>query len=207
MVLIPAGEFIMGMEGSANKAPHKVNLDAFYMDTHEVTQSQYEKMRGSNPSKFKGPDLPVEQVTWSEANAYCMQMGKRLPTEAEWEKAARVGSTANYAWGNSMDPAYAWFKENANDTTHPVGQKKPNTFGLFDMNGNVWEWVADWYDKLYYENSPAKNPKGPDHGEERVIRGGSWYSGDRHLLSATRYWSGPSVRNSNFGFRCAHDAS
>ena len=205
MALIPAGEFTMGMDGASNKIPHTIRLDAFYMDKHEVTQQLFEKLRGANPSKFIGSDLPVEQVTWLEANAYCYKIGKRLPTEAEWEKAARGGTNTRYYWGDRVDPSYAWFSDNSEKMTHPVEQKKPNAYGLYDLAGNVWEWVADWYGKSYYENSPKNNPKGPENGEERVLRGGSWYSSDNHLSSATRYWSPPNTRNSNFGFRCATD--
>lgn len=205
MALVPAGEFVMGMGGSSNKTPHTVMLGAFYIDKHEVTQQAFEKIRGANPSKLQGSDLPAEQVTWYEANAYCNKLGKRLPTEAEWEKAARGGTTTRYYWGDNMDNTHAWFNESSEGKTHPVGQKKANAYGLYDMAGNVWEWVADWYGKSYYENSPKENPKGPETGEERVLRGGSWYSGDKHLTTATRYWSPPNTRNSNFGFRCAAD--
>lgn len=207
MALIPAGEFVMGKEGSSNKTPHTVYLDAFYMDKHEVTQEEFERVRGYNPSKFKGPDLPVDQSIWFEAKGYCQKVGKRLPTEAEWEKAARGGTSSLYYWGDEMDEEFAWYNDNAGDTTHAVGMKKPNSYGLYDMSGNVWEWTTDWYEKKYYETSPKNNPPGPTDGEEKVIRGGSWYSGKMHLSSATRYWSLPNERNSNFGFRCAADAS
>lgn len=206
MILVPGGEFTMGLEGANNKAPHIVQLNPFYMDKYEVTQKAFEKVRGGNPSKFIGTDLPVEQVTWLEANAYCNKIGKRLPTEAEWEKAARGGTTTLYYWGDQMDAAYAWFSDNSDGKIHPIGQKKPNNLGIFDMNGNVWEWIADWYGKSYYETSPKDNPKGPETGEDKVLRGGSWYSGSRHLTTSTRYWSPPNTRNSNFGFRCATDA-
>ena len=206
MVWIPAGEFAMGLEGASNKTPHRVHIDGFFMDRHEVTQKKFVQVRGANPSRFIGNYLPVEQVTWYEARAYCLKVGKRLPTEAEWEKGARGGTTTTYFWGNDMDPAYTWFEGNAEDRTHPVASKKPNAYGLHDMSGNVWEWVADWYQKKYYEVSPVKNPPGPAEGTERGLRGGSWYSGKRHQTSATRYWSELNVRNSNFGFRCAQDA-
>jgi len=206
MVLIPPGEFVMGMEGASNKTPHTVSLDAFYLDTHEVTQENFEKARRYNPSKFIDPQRPVEQVTWYEAKSYCRKQGKRLPTEAEWERAARAGTTTKYFWGDDMDPRYAWFRDNADDQTHPAGQKLPNPFGLYDISGNVWEWTADWYDKTWYRRSPRKNPQGPEQGEEKVIRGGSWYSRKHHLLTATRYWSEPMIRNSNIGFRCAANA-
>ncbi len=197
----------MGREGSSNKTPHEVELSSFYLDVREATQADYEKKRGFNPAKFSGPNHPVEQVTWHEARAYCSQLGKRLPTEAEWEYAARGGTKTEYYWGDEMNPDYAWFEENAAEATHPTGTKKPNSFGLYDMSGNVWEWTADWYAKRFYEESPKKDPQGPKSGEEKVIRGGSWYSSDRHLSSATRYWSEPNIRNSNFGFRCARDSS
>jgi len=193
----------MGLEGASNKTPHKVYLDGYFIDQREVIQKDYVKLRGANPSKFIGDDLPVDQVNWFEAKGYCAKLGKRLPTEAEWEKAARGGKQTLYFWGDNMDPAYSWFDDNSDGHTHLVGKRKPNAYGLYDTSGNVWEWVADWYDKTYYERSPAKNPQGPETGEERGLRGGSWYSGSRHLTAATRYWSAPHVRNSNFGFRCA----
>ena len=206
MVWVPPGEFVMGLEGASNKTPHKVFLDGFFIDRFEVTQKDYESLRGGNPSKFTGGDHPVDQVNWYEAKGYCSKAGKRLPTEAEWEKAARGGAASLYFWGEDMDPKYAWFDDNSEEQTHPVGTRQPNAFGVYDTSGNVWEWVADWYEKKYYERSPTKNPKGPETGEEKGLRGGSWYSGARHLTAATRYWSDPYVRNSNFGFRCAKDA-
>ncbi|NIQ02663.1 MAG: SUMF1/EgtB/PvdO family nonheme iron enzyme [Nitrospinaceae bacterium] len=206
MAWIPPGEFVMGLEGAGNKTPHKVFLDGFFIDKYEVTQEDYESQRGANPSKFTGRKNPVEQVTWYEARAYCAKLGKRLPTEAEWEKAARGGTATLYFWGPEMDAQYAWFDDNSDDQTHPVGGRQPNAYGLHDTSGNVWEWVGDWYEKKYYERSPAKNPKGPESGVDKTLRGGSWYSSGRHLTTATRYWSGPNVRNSNFGFRCAKDA-
>jgi formylglycine-generating enzyme required for sulfatase activity len=206
MAYVPPGAFTMGMEGASNKTPHKVFLDGFFIDKHEVTQEEFVKVRGANPSKFEGKGHPVDQATWLEANAYCQQVGKRLPTEAEWEKAARGGTQMRYYWGDEFSGDYSWYDDNADGHTHPVGQKKPNTYGLHDMSGNVWEWVADWYDSDYYEHSPPANPKGPKTGEEKTLRGGSWYSSPRHQMSATRFWSEPHIRNSNFGFRCAQDA-
>ncbi len=206
MVWIPAGEFVMGMTGSSNKTPHTVYLDGFFIDTFEVVQKDYERLRGANPSKFVGEMNPADQVNWYEARGYCTKAGKRLPTEAEWEKSARGGTPSLYFWGEDMKPEYAWFDDNSEDQTHSVGTRQPNRYGVYDTSGNVWEWVADWYEKKYYERSPAKNPKGPETGEEKGLRGGSWYSSERHLTPATRYWSDPYVRNSNFGFRCAKDA-
>lgn len=195
----------MGVEGASNKTPHRVYLDAFYMDRYEVTQKDYEAIRGANPSSFVASNQPVEQVTWQEARAYCVRRNKRLPTEAEWEKAARGGTTTLYYWGDDFKEGATWNEDTSDGHTHPVGLKPANPVGLYDMSGNVWEWVSDWYDKTYYEHSPAKNPPGPQTGEEKVIRGGSWYSSGRHQTTATRYWAEPNTRNSNFGFRCAKD--
>ncbi|MCF8721685.1 formylglycine-generating enzyme family protein [Nitrospina gracilis] len=206
MVFIPPGTYTMGLEGASNKYPHKVFVDGFFLDKFEVTQKDYVAIRGANPSKFEGENRPADQVTWLEASAYCKQVGKRLPTEAEWEKAARAGTQTAYFWGDEHSGEYAWYEGNSDETTHPVGQKKPNAYGLHDMSGNVWEWVSDWYDKTYYERSPPANPQGPETGTEKTLRGGSWYSGARHQMSATRFWSEPHIRNSNFGFRCAMDA-
>jgi len=207
MAYVPPGVFTMGMEGASNKTPHKVFLDGYFIDKHEVTQEAFVEVRGANPSKFQGDNRPVDQATWLEANAYCQQVGKRLPTEAEWEKAARAGTQTRYYWGDEFHGDHAWYEDNADGQTHPVGQKKPNAYGLYDMSGNVWEWVADWYDSDYYKRSPPANPKGPEAGEEKTLRGGSWYSSPRHQMSATRFWSEPHIRNSNFGFRCARSAS
>lgn len=206
MVWIPPGEFVMGLEGPSNKTPHTVTLDGFFIDQYEVVQKDYERLRGANPSKLAGETNPVDQVIWYEARGYCAKAGKRLPTEAEWEKAARGGTQSLYFWGAEMNPEYAWFADNSGERTHPVGTRQPNAYGVYDTSGNVWEWVGDWYERKYYERSPAKNPKGPSEGDEKGLRGGSWYSSGRHLTSATRYWSDPYVRNSNFGFRCAKDA-
>ena len=206
MVYIPPGEFVMGLEGSSNKTPHTVYLDGYFIDQYEVVQKDYERLRGANPSKFTGPNKPVEQVTWYEARAYCAKLHKRLPTEAEWEKAARGGTRTLYFWGEEMDPQYAWFDDNSGEQTHTVGTRGSNAYGVYDTSGNVWEWVSDWYERKYYERSPAKNPQGPKEGEEKGLRGGSWYSSPRHLTAATRYWSDPYVRNSNFGFRCVKGA-
>ena len=119
MVWVPPGEFVMGLEGASNKTPHKVYLDGFFIDQFEVVQKNYERLRGANPSKFTGEDHPVDQVNWHEAKGYCAKAGKRLPTEAEWEKAARGGTSSLYFWGEDMKPEYAWFDDNSEDRTHP----------------------------------------------------------------------------------------
>ena len=138
MVWVPPGEFVMGLEGASNKTPHKVYLNGFFIDQFEVVQKDYERLRGANPSKFSGEDHPVEQVTWYEAKGYCSKAGKRLPTEAEWEKSARGGASSLYFWGEDMNPKYTWFDDNAEDQTHPVGTRQPNAYGVHDTSGNVW---------------------------------------------------------------------
>lgn len=189
MVLISAGEFVMGSpegEGGSDEHPrHRVYLDAFYIDKHEVTNALYEncvraglcKPQGLSrcfvwtqsawkqgvtlPDESRGDGHPVICVDWSRAQTFCQWKGKRLPTEAEWEKAARGGSEGKWSFGDdeSRLGGYAWYHGNSKDQTHPVGTKKPNQFGLYDMYGNVWEWVSDWYDENYYKNSPDNNPK------------------------------------------------
>jgi len=233
MIVLPGAEFIMGDNGGEDdeKPAHKVTISAFYMDKYEVTQAAYEKMMGKNPAKFKGTDRPVERVSWFGAIQYCNMRslregltpcydldtlecnyeadGYRLPTEAEWEYACRAGTTTKYSLGNAPEKLgqYAWFKANANDTSHPVGQKKPGPWGFYDMHGNVWEWCNDYYSEDYYQNSPAENPTGPAAGDERVLRGGSWASGAQSACSSCRYSETPGFADVCFGyeaygFRC-----
>ena len=233
MVLIPKGEFTMGdNRGEDDEKPaHKVQISAFYMDKYEVTQKSYEGMMGRNPAKFKGPDKPVERVSWFSAVKYCNMRslreglrpcydletlkcnydadGYRLPTEAEWEYACRAGTDTRYSFGNAPGKLgqYAWFKANANKTSHPVGQKKPNPWGLYDMHGNIWEWCNDYYSENYYQKSSGENPHGPSTGEERVLRGGSWASGAESSRCWRRYSETPGFADVCFGyeaygFRC-----
>ncbi|MBT3922756.1 MAG: SUMF1/EgtB/PvdO family nonheme iron enzyme [Nitrospina sp.] len=208
MVLIKADCFIMGSEEFIVEEPeHKVCLNAYYLDVYEVSQKKYKSAMGINPSRFKRPDLPVENVSWPEADAYCRTFGGRLPTEAEWEYAARAGSTSGFFWGWDMDDAFAWHKGNSQNTSHPVGQKKANALGLHDMSGNVWEWVGDWYREDYYETSaisePTDNPLGPTTGQFVLLRGGSFDDEAYFLRSASRYWYPPTLKHHNLGFRCA----
>ncbi|MFQ5443144.1 MAG: formylglycine-generating enzyme family protein, partial [Nitrospinales bacterium] len=238
MVLIPDGDFEAGLDPNLGYEEclkyaqscerewfdhigpvHMVWVDAFFMDKYEVTQKEFEPLMGKNPSKFKGDDLPVERVLWTEANEYCEKVGKRLPTEAEWEKAAKGRKDTLYPWGNEILSAKANFcdvrcKKNIRATrfedgyekTSPVGSYPPNGYGLYDMAGNVWEWVADWFDKDYYKKSPRKNPKGPPMGMKKVLRGGSWGNNASALGVATRSWA-HNNRVSRRGFRCAADVS
>jgi len=192
MVLIPAGEFQMGSNESDDEKPiHTVYLDAFYIDKYEVTNAQYKKFMDAkgykapgywNDPKYNAPNHPVVGVTWNDAKAYADWAGKRLPTEAEWEKAARGGVTGKkYVWGDEWPPPNKAGNFDNSITkdgytyTAPVGSFKPNGYGLYDMAGNVWEWCADWYDNNYYFTSTKSNPAGPSSGTYHVCRGGSWY--------------------------------
>ena len=209
MALISAGEFVMGRNGvNANEEPaHTVYLNAFYMDKYEVTQLQYLSAIGVNPSYFaKCPICPVERVTFHQASQYCAKVGKRLPTEAEWEKAARGGTTGWYYWDRDHRDLYAWYGNNAGKRTRPVGTRDPNRYGLYDMAGNVWEWVQDWYDSNHYSKSVKRNPKGPAKGTSKVIRGGSWGTPPAKMAHAYRDSREPSTRYINGGFRCSKDA-
>ena len=205
MVSIPGGTFMMGSnKGYGGVKPvHQVTVSGFYMDKTEVTQVEYERVMGTNPSYFKKcPTCPVENVSWNDVQVYCEKVGKRLPTEAEWEYAARAGSTTKYYWGDEMDGQYTWYDLNSNIKTHQVAQKKPNKFSLYDMSGNVWEWCGDWYDKKYYKSNIQIDPKGPSSGGYRIIRGGSWRFNGNFLGSAFRFRSAPNYHLNYLGFRC-----
>jgi formylglycine-generating enzyme required for sulfatase activity len=222
--LLPAGTFTMGSPSDelgrdSDEGPqHQVTLTkSFYMQTTEVTQAQWEAVMGSNPSYFLGcPTCPVEQVSWNDVQTFITEMNKRgegtysLPTEAQWEYAARAGSiTAFYNGGItvtdcSYDPnldKIGWYCYNSSNKTHPVAQKTQNAWGLYDMSGNVWEWCQDWYSSSYYSSSPGSDPTGPSSGSNRVLRGGGWGSGARGCRSADRNSSTPGSRSSIFGFR------
>ena len=208
-VPIPAGTFTMG-EG---KTAHKVTLTKpFELGQHEVTQEQYEKVMGKNPSHFKGKQNPVEQVSWDDAVEFCRKLSAmpaekkagyvyRLPTEAEWEYACRAGTTTRYSFGDSDSELgdYAWYDKNSGRTTHPVGQKKPNAWGLYDMHGNVWEWCQDWHGD--YPSGSVTDPTGAAVGSLRVYRGGGWVDFARRCRSAVRGRFTPGVRFSDLGFR------
>jgi formylglycine-generating enzyme required for sulfatase activity len=195
------------------KPQHKVSISKpFYLGKFAVTQSQWEAVMGSNPSEFKGRSNPVENVSWADAQEFIKHLSAkeghsryRLPTEAEWEYAARAGTTGTYSFGDDADSLgrYAWYDGNSGDKTHPVGQKQSNPWGLYDMHGNVWEWVQDWFDKEYYSRSPGTDPKGPSSGSSRVLRGGSWFINAWSCRSALRGYYTPGGRNGSFGFRLA----
>jgi formylglycine-generating enzyme required for sulfatase activity len=210
MVWIPGGKFLMGSPegtGEPNEHPqHSVFVSGFYMDTTEVTQAAYIQVMGVNPSHFKNcPLCPVDSVSWDNADTYCKKVGKRLPTEAQWEYAARAATASDYFWGNRMNDAYAWHYGNSDIQTHPVAQKKPNAFGLYDMIGNVWEWCADWYGEDYYSKSASRNPRGPDSGTFHITRGGGFgYNREGYILRCTYRNVYPrAYSNVNIGFRCA----
>jgi formylglycine-generating enzyme required for sulfatase activity len=220
MALVPAGEFTMGSTLKADEKPvHRVYIDAFYMDKYHVTVGQYAKYLEATgeeappeweimnqPSHQK---RPVVNVSWSDAATYCKWAGKRLPTEAEWEKAARGTDGRLYPWGNEAPTRlHANFgkKEWAyHMALVPVGMfelgKSP--YGIYDMAGNAWEWVNDWYDHDYYKKSPMKNPQGPATGKSKVVRGGNWLYIQEFLRSSFRFNADPSGRQFGYGFRCA----
>lgn len=234
-VRVAGGKFLMGDKDEVDAPPHEVTVRSFLMDRNLVTQEQYEKAMGDNPSRWKGDKNPVEQVRWSDAVRYCNKRselaglqpcydlttwkcnfdatGYRLPTEAEWEYACRAGSTTAYFFGDS--PAklgnYAWFDRNAGGRPHPVGQKQPNAWGLFDMAGNVWQWCNDFYAVEYYGKSPKDDPRGPDTGDKKVVRGGAWRFGAETCRSGYRYNESPGYADVCFGydiygFRCVRQA-
>ncbi len=205
-VWIPPGKFMMGCskadkECDADESPlHKVEITkGYWMGQTEVTQQAYQRVTGGDPSKFKGAKRPVENIPWTDANYYCVKAGLRLPTEAEWEYAARAGSTE--ARQGKLDAA-AWYSANASPQTHDVGGKQANRWNLYDTLGNVWEWVADWYGKDYYRAGEGKDPKGPSAGTERVLRGGSWLNDPGKVRVSDRYGLVPAIRFANVGFRC-----
>ena len=210
MVLIPAGTFMMGSpvdEGGGDEHPrHRVSVPQFYMGKYEVTQAQYRAVIGTNPSHFKDDTLPVENVSWSDAQEFCRKLSQmtgrkyRLATEAEWEYACRAGTTGAYA--GALD-AMGWYRENSGGIPHPVGQKQPNTWGLYDMHGNVWEWCQSKYQGYPYRAGDGREILTGGDTYTRVARGGSWDSVEAVSSSTFRYvGSSPSSRRANnLGFR------
>ena len=256
-VWIPPGSFQMDASPGCSvcdpddeKPPHKVAITrGFWMGQTPVTQAAYQRVTGSNPSHFHGEQLPVETVDWDQAAVYCSAVGMRLPTEAEWEYAARAETTGSF-YCDACDylatqewyaaragttgsihgdlGSIAWYADNSGNQridsatlmrddkahfgdrlksngnqTHPVRQKQPNAWKLYDMLGNVWQWTADWYDEHYYQHSEGQDPKGPASGQIRVFRGGSWTDLPGVLRVSNRVGDRPSSRKFNVGFRCA----
>ncbi len=221
MVALPKGTFYMGSaekEGSPDEQPqHSVTVAAFALDKYEVTQIDFGKTMGFTPSSGPvcGP-CPVNNVTWNEAYDYCTRIDKRLPTEAEWEYACRANAYTYFSNGNFIAPSEANFNGEQpfgdvapglyRQRTTPVGSFNPNAFGLYDMQGNVLEWCNDWYDPGYYARSPVVNPKGPQTGFYKVLRGGGFSSSGNALRSAKRVGYNPTIRLGAIGFRCAADS-
>ncbi len=214
MVFVRGGYFNMGSNDYDNEKPiHKVWLDDFYICKFEVTQRKWKEVMGSNPSYFTGDNLPVERVSWNNVQEYLSKLnaktGKkyRLPREAEWEYAARGGNQSKgnkYSGSNNIEEV-AWYDGNSGRKTHPVGTKKPNELGIFDMSGNVWEWCNDWYDASYYKNSPEQNPKGASSGAWRLLRGGSWVNSNNNCRVSDRDSNYPDLNIIIIGFRVVED--
>ncbi len=219
LALIPAGSFMMGSPANEkdrepNEIQHQVKLtQAFYIGKYEVTQAHWRAIMGSNPSYYKGDNLPVDDVSWHDCQLFIQRLNQlgqgqfRLPTEAEWEYACRAGTTTRYYWGDDLNYSqigqYAWYFGYTSTQTHDVGLKLPNAWNLFDMSGNVWEWCQDWYGPN--SSSPQTDPKGPNTGSGRVIRGGAGFYHCRYWRSAYRTGWKPITKDFNLGFRIVRD--
>ncbi len=206
-VLISPGQFTMGCSigdrgcGDREKPAHDVEISrAFWIGQTEVTQGAYERVLHENPSHLRDLNLPVSDVNWNQAKSYCEAVGMRLPTEAEWEYAARAG-TAGMSYGGLGQ--IAWYDGNSDNQAHKVASQRPNSWGLFDMLGNLWEWTADWYDGSYFTRTVAKDPQGPREGTRRVVRGGSWHEMSGNVRVSYRVAMNPMQGDNTTGFRCA----
>jgi formylglycine-generating enzyme required for sulfatase activity len=219
-IWINKGTFKMGLDFDGKTFDaipvHSVTLKGFYIDKYEVTREDFQKVMGSNPSSSKGCDkCPVENVTWDEADQYCKKIGKRLPTEAEWEYACRAGTTSKFHYGDVLSGEQANFNSKSpfggvpastpKNRVVPVGGYYPNAWGVHDMHGNVAEWCWDWYDAAYYGNSPDTNPQGPKEGNLKVVRGGAWNGAATTLFSGKRFAYNSQIRLPSIGFRCVKD--
>ena len=217
MMALPSGSFEMGSNDpdEPDQKLHRVQVSAFLMDKYPVTQVEYERRMGNNPSLLKAPRNPVEQIRWRDAVLYCNLRsqaeglqpaydtntwecrfeanGYRLPTEAEYEYALRAGTRTLFHCGDSPEDLkrFAWFKANSPRGPHPVGEKPANAWGLCDLVGNVWEWCNDYYQEDYYQHSPERDPRGPATGQDRVVRGGCWNSKPEHCRAAYRFYETP----------------
>ena len=219
MVLVPAGEFLMGSPAadkdafSDERPQHRVRITKpFYLGKYQVTQEQWNAVMGGKPSYFKGPKHPVDLVSWNDCRKFFEKLNAKsrpgsgkfqLPSEAQWEYACRAGSKTKYCCGDDEARLgdYAWYAANSNGKTHPVGKKKPNAWGLHDMHGNVWEWCQDWYDGRYYAESPVDDPPGPAKGSGHVCRGGGRAAIAKLCRSAVRYDFGADYSDFNLGLR------
>jgi sulfatase modifying factor 1 len=230
MAMIPAGKFLMGnAQGQNSEKPVRpIDLDAYWIDTYEVPMAQYFAFTAAtghrrprlagylavasiDMSTFVEPAKPVVGVSWEDAKAYCEWKKKRLPTEAEWEKAAKGQWQRRWPWGNTPDPLLANLDgaEDHFQGTAPVDsfQAGRSPYGLFNMTGNAMEWTNDWYDERYYAIMPPRNPQGPAIGDEKVIRGGSWHDSFRYAHTYSRFKMFPEYRDATIGFRCARSTS
>ncbi|MGO9113045.1 MAG: formylglycine-generating enzyme family protein [Thermoguttaceae bacterium] len=223
MVLIPAGEFMMGSPDSdkdslaGEKPRHRVRITKpFYLGKYLATQEQWEAIMGNNPSSFRGAKYPVESVSWDDCQQFLKRLNEKvgegtfaLPSEAQWEYACRAGSTTRYDFGDDESGLgeYGWYGANSGGEMHPIGQKKPNAWVLYDMHGNVWEWCQDWCDRDYYANSPTDDPTGPATGSGRVGRGGSWIDPARFCRSAGRFNFDPGGGSNGLGLRVVRVAA
>ena len=212
-LVVPAGTFLMGdANGTSGDQPvHPVTFPApFYMSKYQVTQEQWQHVIGSNPSHFKGDKHPVDSVSWDDCQRFLAKLNERLtgwkaslPTEAQWEYTCRAGSKGRFCFGDDESKLgdYGWFNDNAGSTTHPVGMKKPNAWGFYDMHGNTWEWCNDWYGP--YTSKAQVNPQGPDSGTRRVLRGGAFLSGPPRHAASYRRGSESGVSQFYYGLRLA----
>ena len=205
------GDIFDDPDGESEEKPaHEVCVDNFYLGRHEVTQGEWKSVMGNNPSSDKscGDECPVDMVSWHDAQDFVRRLnssrgGKtyRLPTEAEWEYAARSGGKREkFSGGNDVD-AVAWYNENSGGKSHPVGKKRANGLGIYDMSGSVWEWTNDWYESDYYRHSPRVNPGGPKSGVGRVVRGGCRTGEENNMRTTRRTAYMPDVRKTSLGFR------
>lgn len=225
---IPSGTFEMGSnDGPEDEQPVRTaEISSFSMHSREVTVAMYQRCVGRGrctpahyddgkclqwngkrfipvivPEKYRGDDYPVVCVTWHQAAAYCNSVGMKLPTEAQWEYAAKAGSNARYSWGDEQPGPHNCNAVNGSGPV-PVASYRPNAWGLYDMTGNVWEWTSDYYEKDRYSHSENNNPAGPNAGIYRAVRGGGWYSGPSRLRITNRHWFSPSHAEASIGFRC-----
>jgi formylglycine-generating enzyme required for sulfatase activity len=217
---IPPGTFMMGCSPGDTqchdneKPSHRVTIsNGFWIGQTAVTVRAYERFAEFSARQmprapkftngWANKNMPIVNVSWEDAEAYCAWAGGRLPTEAEREYAARGGNT-KAQYGDLDD--IAWYQDNSGKQPHEVARRRANGFALYDMLGNVWEWVSDWYDENYYKNSPPRDPSGPSSGKSRVLRGGSWVCGVEHVRASERNWWGPRLTlNVDHGFRCRRE--